>query len=241
MNDSLEMYGLTHIGRVKQNNEDNYYLNPEKGIAFVADGMGGHECGEVASALAVLSIQENASIYESTDYTKEMGAKWLEEAHYQICQSSLGKGSRSMGTTAVLALIHEKKTYVSWVGDSRAYMYSDGKIHHLSKDHSVVQQMIDAKVITELQARTHERRNVITQSLGGGGLQIYPDTNFAYLSKNNILILFSDGLNEELDDEEIKTCIRSGGGLQAICERLVYQALEKGAKDNVTVVLVKTP
>ena len=230
----IEWAGLTHVGLVREHNEDNFFIDPEANVGFVADGMGGHEAGEVASALAVEVMKRSVADAQNLD-------TGLVRAHRAILAHPRGGGWRGMGTTGVAVRIRGADAEIAWVGDSRAYLWQDQVLYPLSKDHTPVQMMVDRGTITAHQARSHPQRNEITQALGAAYEDVvYPGSAQARLASGDVVLLCSDGLTEHLSDERIAQLLASGTrNLQAAAERLVEAALDDGGSDNITVVLGK--
>lgn len=235
MSEKIQWAALTHVGLVRDHNEDNFFVDDQRGIGFVADGMGGHDAGEVASALAVAVVQEST-----------VDGKSLEEAmidaHRAIVAHPQGGGRRnSMGTTGVGVRISGTRAEVTWVGDSRAYLFDGDTLRPISKDHTPVQDMVDAGLITVQQARNHARRNEISQALGVAYQNhIYPSTVGVYFSPGSVILLCSDGLTEHLPDEQIQSILAQGTrNLEGAAQRLLDMALDEGGSDNITILLAK--
>ena len=231
----IEFGHLTHVGLRRQLNEDTYYGDGELGLWLVADGMGGHACGEVASALARETIVRE--IRHGTPL-----AQAIRIADEEIIRLSRRRNDAlPMGTTVVAARVQGQRYEVAWVGDSRAYLWQDGTLHQLSQDHSYVQELIDQGAITPEQARSHPHRNVITQALGVTDPQsLKVEVLQGELRHGMQLLLCSDGLTEEVEDARIADTL---GGLdcsaQECVDTLVAAALDGGGSDNVTAVLVR--
>ena len=231
----IEFGHLTHVGLRRGLNEDTYYGDSELGLWLVADGMGGHACGEVASALARETI-----VREVRDGTPLVQAILI--ADEEIIRASRRRNDTlPMGTTVVAARVHGARFEVAWVGDSRAYLWRDGRLAQLSQDHSYVQDLIAQGSITPEQARSHPHRNVVTQALGV--------TDPAHLNVSMMagellpgmqLLLCSDGLTEEVDDQHIAEAIAHHDcSAQECVDILVAAALDGGGSDNITAVLVR--
>ena len=194
----IEFGHLTHVGLRRELNEDTYYGDSELGLWLVADGMGGHEYGEVASALAretiVREIRQGTPLPDA-----------IRIADEEIIRASRQRNDAlPMGTTVVAARVLGRRFEVAWVGDSRAYLWRDGKLAQLSHDHSYVQELIAQGAISLDQARSHPHRNVVTQALGvtePHALNV--ETLSGELLPGSQLLLCSDGLTEEVDDEGI--------------------------------------
>ena len=231
----IEFGHLTHVGLRRELNEDTYYGDSELGLWLVADGMGGHEYGEVASALArevvVRQVRAGRSLAEA-----------IRAADEEIIRCSRRRGgSLPMGTTVVAARVTGSRFEVAWVGDSRVYLWRDGKLAQLSQDHSYVQELITQGAISIDQARSHPQRNVVTQALGVTDPQsLNVETMSGELSPGMQLLLCSDGLTEEVDDRAIARVLAHGEcSAQECVDGLVAAALDGGGSDNVTVVLVR--
>ena len=231
----IEFGHLTHPGLRRALNEDTYYGDGELSLWLVADGMGGHACGEVASALAretiVREIRRGVSL-----------AQAIRTADEEIIRASRHRNERlPMGTTVVAARVQGNRYEVAWVGDSRAYLWRDGQLAQLSQDHSVVQEMIAQGNLTPEQARAHPHRNAVTQALGvTDPAHLNVATTSGELRPGMQLLLCSDGLTEELDDGSIaRTLAYEDTSAQECVDTLVGAALDGGGSDNVTVVLVR--
>ena len=231
----IEFGHLTHVGLRRELNEDTYYGDSELGLWLVADGMGGHEYGEVASALAreaiVREVRGGAPL-----------AQAIRTADEEIIRASRKRGdSLPMGTTVVAARVAGRRFEVAWVGDSRVYLWRDGKLAQLSQDHSYVQELIGRGEISVEQARSHPHRNVVTQALGvTDPQQLNVETLSGELDTGMQLLLCSDGLTEEVDDARIAQALaQQDCSAQECVDELVAAALDGGGSDNVTVVLVR--
>ena len=228
----IEFGHATHVGLRRDHNEDTYSAEPKIGLWLVADGMGGHEQGEVASAIArdtvVASYREGKSLEQS-----------VRDAAQSIVDHSRERNSTlPMGTTIVAAAVKDNKYNVAWVGDSRVYHWN-GSLKQITNDHSYVQELVDQGAITPEQARTHPHRNVVTQALGvtePNSLRV--DTCEGELNTGEILLLCSDGLSEEVDDDYITYVLSLQLDVQESVDHLILAALDGGGSDNVTVVVV---
>lgn len=222
----------THVGLRRDHNEDTYCAEPELGLWLVADGMGGHEHGEVASALAretvVAEVAYGRSLIEA-----------IREADVEIIRHSRDKGEAlPMGTTVAAVAVRGDSYEVAWVGDSRVYLYN-GSLKQITHDHSYVQELVAQGAITPEQAKHHPHRNVVTQALGVTEPdQLRIETIAGHLEPGQCLLLCSDGLTEEVDDEAIAEILGRGLSLQEAVDHLILAALDMGGSDNVTVVLL---
>ncbi|MBN1276883.1 MAG: serine/threonine-protein phosphatase [Deltaproteobacteria bacterium] len=232
-------YGVaTDTGRRREHNEDSHFADPAIGLFVVCDGMGGYQAGEVASALAVKTIADAVQ----AGYTLEQA---LESAHGAILKvSQEDTRVRGMGATAVALSLEGSDYEIAWVGDSRAYLWdSAGRVlNRLTRDHSLVQQMVDSGTLKPEEARNHPKGNVVTQALGAMGISVVSvDKVIGRLYAGQQVMLCSDGLTGELDDSEIADHLSKEGAIQEIAERLVDAANSRGGKDNITVILVPAP
>ena len=230
----IEFGHLSHVGLRREHNEDTYYADSELGLWLVADGMGGHEFGEVASALArdavVREVKAGKPLNEA-----------IRSADEEIIRQSRRRAeSLPMGTTMVALRVNANKFELAWVGDSRAYLWN-GALRQLSSDHSYVQELIDQGAITAEQARTHLHRNVVTQALGvtdPDNLKV--ETIAGELRPGFQILLCSDGLTEEVDDATIASLLGHPDlSAQECVDHLVSAALDGGGSDNVTVVVLR--
>ena len=212
----IQSWARTDIGRKRKHNEDAFLADPPLGLFVVADGMGGHAAGEVASALAVQAIratfQDSRPIIEAfsktpTSEAREEIAKLMERAILRACQeiyqtatSDLGK--RGMGTTVVALLTLGQKAVIGHVGDSRVYLFRQGRAHQLTEDHTIIQEQLKRGLITRDQAKEAENRNVITRAVGIQP-QVAVDTLITDLLPGDLYLLCSDGLHGYLTDDEL--------------------------------------
>ena len=224
----------THTGLVRELNEDSHLALPKLGLWVIADGMGGHEAGEVASGIAIREIAR--SIEQGMPL-----AEAIESAHRAIQTAALqGEGAADMGSTVVVAKLDGLRYEIAWVGDSRAYLWN-GTLHQLTTDHSYVQLLLNAGLITESEIPGHPSRNVISQALGTGGadkLNIKVDSVSGELDENDTLLLCSDGLSGEVTDDRIAAILAETTDAQTRVNRLIAAALEAGGKDNITVIVL---
>jgi len=250
---TFDAQGMTDVGLKRRVNEDVFVLDPEHGLYLVADGMGGHAAGEVASRVAsdeILRIFRVGSGHDPTwpehwDSNLSATANLLVDAvvagHHRVTDVMNNDSDlKGMGTTVVVA-VHEfgKKTLViCHVGDSRAYCLRNGQLHLLTSDHSWVHEQVAAGFLTEEAARTHPLKNVVTQALGGTS-EPRVDVREVAVEEGDLFLLCSDGLNSMLTDEEIAGLLDPEGALEETCQRLVDAANQRGGNDNVSVVLLR--
>ena len=240
--------GGTDVGVVRDHNEDSYGIFREEGVYLVADGMGGHAAGEVASALAVERIGSYVHSPFHQIFRKawpEMAILWLEEAyrdaHRTIFRQSMREPSqRGMGTTAVSILTTPKGVWIVNLGDSRAYRIRGNVIEQLSHDHSLVQELIDAgELKTPEEIARFPYKNIITRVMGTESNSM-SDTFYDRPQSGDIYVLCSDGLTNEVSEERMVSIIRKNGdNLEASVAELIEQARQHGGRDNITVILVR--
>jgi serine/threonine protein phosphatase PrpC len=244
---------VTDVGRRRKGNEDSLFVNLEHRLFVVADGMGGHAAGEVASRVAVEAINEFICLTggdrEITwpfelDENASFDGNRLKTAIRFANQKVLDATQQSaeyegMATTVVAALVEDGVVNVAHVGDSRVYLLRDGALRQLTNDHSWVNEQIQNGVISPDQARTHPLRNVVTRALGGRtDLQV--DLQALPVRADDVLMLCTDGLTTMLGDAEIFDCMtRALPDVDRAAEQLVAEANERGGEDNITVVLVQ--
>lgn len=225
----------THVGNVRDHNEDNYRVQPELGLWIVADGMGGHESGEVASAMTVELVSE--SVEAGKSLTESLAA--AHEAVMHAADSDLGKSG--MGSTVVVLRIAGDRYEIAWVGDSRVYLLSPRNgFKQLTRDHSYVQLLIDNELISPEDAKNHPMSHVVNQAIGSSpNGTVTVDTVGGTIEAGDRFLLCTDGLTNELSDAGITEVLRHEKDYQIAAEKLIDQALAAGGADNVTVVIVE--
>ena len=221
----------TDVGSVREQNEDSLIVNPP--LFVVADGMGGHAAGEVASEIAVNTIQELAPDHADAEALGHA----VEEANRDIINAALaGEGREGMGTTVTAAILERDKLVIAQVGDSRAYLLHNGELTQLTRDHSLMANMIEAGQITPEEARFHPNRSVITRALGNDP-DTLPDLYEINVEDGDRLLLCSDGLYSMLEDDEIAAVMRRVSDPQRCASTLVNGAIAAGGHDNITVIV----
>lgn len=229
-------YAKTDKGAVRRNNEDACYAPTEAGFfAVVADGMGGHNAGEVASGIVVDTLKNMLDGMKPEDVTEDRLRQIFSEANARVLADAKANPERSgMGSTATAAVFCGCDVLIGHVGDSRAYLYHEGNLSQITRDHSYVQMLMDLGYINEEQAAGHPQKNVITRAVGTDA-EMDTDIFHTTMCKGDCLLLCSDGLNGMLTDQRIASIL--GDGYQGAAERLIKAALEAGGGDNVSVVL----
>ncbi len=242
----LLVYGLTDVGLVREHNEDCIDWDSERGLFLLADGMGGHNAGEVASDLAIQSVKRalydllapevvesevvdfNTAIYEAITFANQ---EIFEQSHER-------PECAGMGTTIVVALVQNGKMIVANVGDSRMYHVRDGKLSQITTDHSLVQEMVDGGFLTEDEAQKSVSRNLITRALGIAE-DVDVDIHEHDIAAGDIFMMCSDGLTDLVTDDEISTILNEGRTHPDIAaQNLVDAANERGGKDNTSVIII---
>lgn len=232
----FRLTGKTHPGAVREHNEDAYYCDEAEGLAVVVDGMGGYAAGEVASDIIVKSLEE------LKPSAGGLVAALVESHNRILAHSEVHPESKGMGAAVVAAKLERKQLSVCWAGDSRAYLFNrDSGLRAVSRDHSYVQWLLSQGQISESEARNHPKRNLVTQCLGLNAPQ--PELVTVPWEPGEVLLLCSDGLTDELDDERIAAALKETGpaddGWDPAAQKLISAALDSGGKDNVTVVLAE--
>lgn len=241
----LEFASATDTGRARSNNEDALKVDPSLGLAVLADGMGGYNAGEVASDMAVRAVHGEL-------------AGWLAQASSAddtACRAAMTRSARvanevvlsaansrpeyaGMGTTLVTALFAEHKVWIGHIGDSRAYRLRAGQLEQLSRDHSLLQEQIDAGMLTPEEAAFSTHRNLVTRAVG-----VEPEVELELhahdLRAGDLLLLCSDGLSDMLPDVLIAQVMRAHDGLESMAQALIDAANAAGGRDNIAVVLVR--
>lgn len=228
---SLGFAAQSVAGRVRGHNEDAVLCLPELGLWAVADGMGGHECGEVASALALDTLRQCVVAGSGLESS-------IHAAHQAILAAVQEEGGRRMGSTVVAVRFVDADYEVAWIGDSRAYRISLDGIERLTRDHSWVQAMIDAGELSLDEARQHPRRNIVTQCLGQGEQALEVGRVQGSLAPGELLLLCSDGLTGELTDEQIQEVCAGAATLDELVDELIGLANRLGGKDNISCIVL---
>ena len=229
----MKVYAITDIGRMRPINEDSYYA-PREGERFcaVADGMGGHNAGEVASARAVEVFSRSMRQVEHiTAQTLHAAVEQANDSVFQMAQENAGMSG--MGTTFSALAAQDDTAYLAHVGDSRIYLVRNGAIMQVTTDHTLVEQMVQKGLITPREARMHPKRNIITRALGTEeAVQI--DIVQMSLRPGDVFFLCSDGMTNYVDEREILRAVVSERDWQDKLKHLVSIALENGGADNIT-------
>ena len=252
LSQALEIASHTDPGMVRSNNEDSIASVPENGLAVLADGMGGYNAGEVASGMAttVLTTElrqllEKHAPYEVDPQSGQKAAVKMLRQEIAKANTSIYQAAQSqpqyagMGTTLVVALFYDNKAMVAHIGDSRLYRMRGDEFSQVSKDHSLLQEQIDAGMLTKEQAKGSSNKNLVTRAMGIDPT-VEPEIHEYDTRPGDIYLLCSDGLSDMVNDEEIGITLRAlGANLNLAAQQLVQMANDNGGRDNVSVILVK--
>jgi protein phosphatase len=234
----MEISGLTDPGEVREGNEDAIRWNASAGWAVLADGMGGHMAGEVASQIAVETLEQYLDALD-TDTVADVALRdAVDEANRRIhTQAVTDIRCNNMGTTIVAMLVQDGTLHCAHVGDSRLYRYRDGELLQLSHDHSLVQELVDEGMLSREEAAESTHKNVITRALG---LEATVEIDILQqpVQAGDCYLLCSDGLSDKIPDEELAAYL-AADELDAVTQTLVAEAKRRGGEDNISVILAK--
>lgn len=248
---ALSAFGITDVGRKRRHNEDAYLLDVERGLFVVADGMGGHAAGEVASRITVEAIQEYLALRDdegestwpfgfNSRYSMEgnLLSTAIKKANERVIRAVQNRPElKGMGTTVVAALFDAERATLVHVGDSRCYLFRRGDLRRLTDDHSWVQEQVNAGILTPEEATSHPLKNVVTRALGGS-LNVLPDLLEVPFEAGDSFLLCSDGLTGMMADDEISAILALEGLAEPRVRALVDLANDRGGVDNITVLLI---
>ncbi|MCH7817024.1 MAG: Stp1/IreP family PP2C-type Ser/Thr phosphatase [Proteobacteria bacterium] len=244
----LKIAGFTDAGLRRSHNEDHIGFNQNLGIAVLADGMGGHQAGEIAAHMAVESVLENLQYLINQKTLRSItGSQLLRYVSHTISHSNrliyqaakAHEERRGMGTTLVAAIVTGSRIYAGHVGDSRLYLYRNQTLRRITKDHSLAQDLVDKGFYTEEEARTANVGHLVTRALGTEA-EVDVDTVQHDLEQDDLLLLCSDGLSDMVTDRIIeKTLDKHPGDLEKTARALVALANEFGGRDNISVILMQ--
>ena len=237
-------YGITDEGEKRDNNEDSFLIVKDKNLYVVADGMGGHNAGEVASSKAVQLVNEHLthtriSLMQSDRnlIKKELTEAILVAHTFILDEAKSRKEYKGMGTTIVAAFLHDHMLHTCHVGDSRAYVINANSIKQITDDHSYVGELVRNGKMSNEEARHSNMKNQITQALGSP-YSVKPEYNSCSVDEDSRVLLCSDGLWDMLSDEQIQKTVMTDEPLEDICTGLVKKANQAGGKDNITLILI---
>ena len=237
------MAARSDVGMVRSGNEDSFFAHANKmgGLFIVADGMGGHAAGEVASEMAVQIVsRELADVHDLAGQApRDLVAETIRNANRAIYERTINESDKQgMGTTVSVLMLSSSRWLIGQVGDSRVYLLRDGALSQLTKDHSYVQEQVDAGLLTPEQARYHPYSNVITRCVGAGE-EVEADTFTGEFRQGDVFLVCSDGLTGMVDDRRLQQLLLSRASAGRIVDALIAEANYRGGLDNVTAVVVQ--
>ena len=250
MSQSIEVASITDTGKSRDNNEDSIATIADLGLVVLADGMGGHRAGEVASGLAVEIIsrhmedklaRDNKEVQsDELSFEAESIKQAVELANATVHETAQAKVEcAGMGSTVVAAMFHANRVSVAHVGDSRLYRLRDKKLEQITEDHSVVQELLSRGLISEDEALTAFNKNLVTRALGVEATVVV-DVSEEDTRQDDVYLLCSDGLSDVLPDNEIENHLLNGAGdLEVIAMKMVNDVNSKGGPDNISIILVR--
>jgi PPM family protein phosphatase len=239
----LKYAARSDVGMIRSGNEDSFEtnVNSERGVFVVADGMGGHAAGEVASLMAVQAVITELADLKTIDDEGKAGNKLAESlrtANRNIHDRMLAEADKQgMGTTASVLVLDQKRYLIGQVGDSRVYLLRDGSLQQITKDHSYVQEQVDAGFLTPEQAKYHPYSNVITRCVGASD-SVEPDVYRGDIKMGDIFLVASDGLTGMVDDRRIHALLMSRAEPDRKVHSLISEANGRGGLDNITAIVV---
>jgi serine/threonine protein phosphatase PrpC len=242
----FEFASATDTGRARNNNEDSVVVDEPASLAVLADGMGGYNAGEVASGMATTFIKaelgrwlsEASAHATDTDVRRAMDI-CVDNANRAIFNAANSNPQYAgMGTTLVVAVFRESRLLMGHIGDSRAYRWRDGELAQITRDHSLLQEQIDAGLITPEQAAVSNHKNLVTRAVGVEDTVLL-ETHLHQTQPEDWILMCSDGLSDMVDDEEIAAVLRASDSLSSAAQALIQAANDAGGRDNISVILVR--
>ncbi len=242
----FDYFAKTDPGRMRDSNEDSVATDPVNGLAILADGMGGYNAGEIASGVATAFIKADLGRWLSEVGKKATSAEigramslCVDKTNQSIFNSAASNPQYSgMGTTLVVAVFRDQRLMLGHIGDSRCYRLRQGELTRLTRDHSLLQEQLDAGLLTQEQAATSANKNLVTRALGVEDA-VMVEVNENMIEPDDVYLLCSDGLSDMIKDDVIKKVMFASLTIQSMADRLVAAANAAGGRDNVSVLLVK--
>jgi protein phosphatase len=238
----LTVAARTDVGMIRSGNEDSFFAHAtrERGIFIVADGMGGHAAGEVASEMTVQIISRELNELRNVgDSAVQRLSQSIQHANRAVYERTIQESDKQgMGTTASVLLMSGEQYLIGQVGDSRVYLLRDGGLQQLTKDHSYVQEQVDAGLLTPEQARYHPYSNVITRCVGASD-NVEPDTYSGEIRPGDVFLVASDGLTGMVDDRRLQQLLLSRASAGRVVDALIAEANYRGGLDNITAIVVQ--
>jgi len=232
----FDIGSASHVGKVRRRNEDSYLVRPDAGLWAVSDGMGGHEDGHVASQIVIEELRSVAIPCSATDLLEDC-EDHIAAANRRLKEIGRERGGVIVGATLALLLAFDGYYACVWAGDSRIYVVRDGKIQQLSQDHTELEELLAKGVVTREEAKTWRAANALTRAIGASD-DVELEITSGPLQPGDAFVICSDGLTRHVTDEEILQHVGNAMSQEA-CNRLVALTLERGATDNVTLIVVR--
>lgn len=234
-----KVFGRSDVGKVRSNNEDAFFTTDSDGIFLVADGMGGHKAGEVASSIARDEISSKLTRQDPGDNVEALIREAFLSANEKVrATASANTDQQGMGCTCVVLMLRDQNFFVAHVGDSRIYLFRKGQLKQVTRDHSYVEELFIRGLINEEEKKGHPYRNQITRYIGCSS-KLEVDITSGPVWNGDVFLLCSDGLTEEVKDDKIEEVFSKSLDPDATANLLVDEALKNGGKDNVSVVIVQ--
>ncbi|WP_416198091.1 MAG: PPM-type phosphatase domain-containing protein [Sporanaerobacter sp.] len=235
------------IGKTRENNQDSYFYSQRRDfpLFIVADGMGGHKAGEIASCMAVEIVRDffldkrKQNLLDNEENLISFIKESIYEANEKIYKRAISNEQfNGMGTTLTMAYFLNDKIFIGHVGDSRAYLIRDNELLQLTDDHSLVAELVKKGSISKEEAQYHPQRNIITRAVGTSE-EIDIDIKFVKIKNNDIVLMCTDGLTSMIKEDEIKNLLLSEDNMQQLCNNLIKRANDLGGLDNITAIVIK--
>ena len=234
---SWSSFGITDVGKVRQHNEDSFLDQPEFGLWVVADGMGGHTSGDVASQMIVSSLQTLGENNNLPHYIDTIEDCLVNVNKKLIDMAKQAEGNITIGSTVIAMIAYSKYCIYLWAGDSRLYRMRDGQLRQMMRDHSRVEIYVQQGLLSREEAAVHPHGNVITRAVGVSN-EIFLEMEIQKMQAGDRYLLCSDGLTKHIDDLELEDILSKQGSSKESCQNLIDMTLSRGAGDNVTSIVV---
>ncbi len=233
---SVSSYGMTDVGKARKHNEDAMLERPEIGLWVVADGMGGHAKGDVASQMLIDAMKKVHEGVKLESYIDDIEERILEVNQRLVNKARESEKKTTIGSTIVLMLAYENYCVYIWAGDSRLYRLRKGELRQMTTDHSQVEVYVEQGLISREEALVHPHGNMITRAVGAAEV-LYLDMDIQEMQSGDRYLLCSDGLTKHTDDLEFQEMLQKGTP-EETCKALISQTLDRGAGDNVTAIII---
>ena len=234
---SCTSFGITDVGKARKHNEDSMLDRSEIGLWVVADGMGGHDAGDVASQMIVSSLKKVHEGVTLNRYIDDIEDRLLKVNQQLIDKANASEKKATIGSTVVAMLAYDKYCVYIWAGDSRLYRLRDSEIRQMTTDHSQVEQYVERGLISREEAVVHPHANMITRAVGATD-NLFLDMDIQEMELNDRYLLCSDGLTKHITDLEFEEILHEEGDPEETCRTLIDLTLERGAGDNVTAIVI---